>query len=377
MTSQAAKVFHLARFSRRLFGVPIRALNLRHGEVADSAFFTNRDIRALTPEAVRWGPSRPDAPARPPLTGTKPKTEGKTPGFFVTDANGARFLVKLNPIDSPELLSGAEVVTSKLLYALGYHVPSYEILELSPDDVRLRPEEARGQAAQFTDEELRRLLESRLREGKVRVSASRVLDGEILGPAVFKRFRDCAEIRALKLAYAWLNNIDAKDHNSLLVWNGRETVGYLIDFGTSLGADAGRAGPKTRCAGWVNIVDVQEIALKVVTFGAHQPTCDTADQAFSPSVGFFSSHIDPDGWKPYAPNLAFDEMNEDDADWIARRMARLSREQIAAAVAAGRYTNPADAVYLVEALVARRDAIVERYLDDDDEESADTKGRKR
>ena len=355
----------LVRPLRKLAGVPVRALNLRDGRVADSAFFSDRDPASLSPEQVRWGPTRPDGLVRPPVVITKTKMEGKTAGFFGTDASGTRYLFKLDPVGSPELLSGAEAVTSKLLYALGYHVPSYEVTVLRPEELHIGPEavakDAHGHLHPFRESDLEGMLEGRLHEGRLRVVASRILEGEILGPARFKRFRDCAEMRALKVPYAWVNNIDAKDHNSLLVWDGRQTVGYLIDFGTSLGADAGVGGPKSPCEGWRHVVDLKEISLKVVTLGFYQPTCDV-DSPVSPSVGLFSSSLDPDRWKPYAPNLAFDEMNEQDARWIAGRMATLSRAQIEAAVAAGRYSNPADAAYLVDTLEARRMAIIQRYL---------------
>jgi len=395
--------FHLIRPALQLAGGTVRAVNLRSGEVADSAFFTNRDPAGLSVEQVRWGPSRPEDALVPPRTITKAKAEGKTAGFFVTDARGVAYLFKLDPVDTPELLSGAETVTSKLLYALGYHVPSDEVEWVRPEDLRLVPgiahKDAHGRSTAFGEAELRALLEGRVREGTVRVAASKILEGEILGPARFKRFRDCAEIRALKLAYAWVNNIDAKDHNSLLVWNGKETVGYLIDFGTSLGADAGLAGPKDPCAGWLNIVDVQEGALKLVTLGAHHPPCDVTAPPVSPGVGRFTpyhggrparqggeewrgrpeglfqrprplgrgtgftAHLDPERWKPYAPNLAFKEMHDDDARWMARRMARLSTAQVEAAVSAGRYSHPGDAAYLVATLEERREAIIRQYLE--------------
>lgn len=353
--SQIKQALNFARVSRRWAGAPVRALNLQEGRVADSAFFTDRDPEALSAEQVRSGPTQPDDLAQPPFTVTKVKGEGKTPGFFVTDARGVKYLFKLDPVNSPELLSGAEVVTSKLLYALGYHVPSYEIVFVRPGDLSFRAD----------DERLRAMVEERVRDGAARVCATKILDGEVLGPAKFKKFRDCAEVRALKLAYAWVNNVDSKDHNSLLVWDGRRTVGYLIDFGTSLGADAGLAGPKTPCEGWLHAVDLKEISLEVVTFGLHRTVCDVPGRPISPAVGFFSARMDPDGWEPYAPNLAFEEMNEDDAKWISRRMARLSAEQLEAAVSAGRYSDPADAAYLVDVLAKRRDAILREYLEDD------------
>jgi hypothetical protein len=240
-------------------------------------------------------------------------------------------------------------------------VPSYEIALIRPEDLQLK-EGAMGRAT------LDRLLADRIRDGMVRVSASRLLDGEILGPAKFKRFRDCADVRALRLAYAWVNNIDTKDHNSLLVWDGTRTVGYLIDFGTSLGADAGIGGPKHPCAGWLNTVDMREIGLKLLTLGQHRPPCDYNSPDVSREVGRFSARFDPELWKPYAPNLAFKEMNEDDAEWMARRLARLTKPQLEAAVSAGQYRDPENAVYLVRVLEARRQAIVVHYLNDDAED---------
>jgi len=355
------------RTLRRAMGFPVASFNLHDDAVTDSAFFTNRDIAAMSPEAVRWGPTRPDDVAVPPFTVTKLKDEGKTAGFFVKDARGVAYLFKLDPVDAPELLSGAEAVSSKLLYALGYHVPSYEAGAFAMEDFTAAPDAvmkgAHGRVAPLTPEALQALLAPRMREGRVRVGQSKILGGEILGPARFKRFRDCAEMRALKLACAWINHIDTKDHNTLLVWDGQRTVGYLIDFGTTLGADAGRAGPQRPCAGWTYIVDLKELSLETVTLGLHEPPCPV-QPTFDASVGRFTSQVDPRKWKPYAPNLAFKAMTEEDAEWITARLARLSRAQIEAAVSAAQYSRPNDAAYLVETLLARRDAVVAPYVED-------------
>lgn len=353
--------FHIIRFSRKLFGAPIRSVNLQTDEVAASTFFMPGNPARLTPEQVRWGPSRPEDAPEPPLTVTKPKLEGKTPGFFITDARGRRYLLKLDSVESPELLSGAEVVASKLTYALGYRVPSYEIVSVKAEDLRVEPEAEHG----LTTEGLRALLEPRLRHGAFRAVASKIVDGEVLGPAVFRKFRDCADVRALKVVYAWINNVDSKDHNSLLVWDGTRTVGYLMDFGTSLGADAGLGGPKTVCEGWLNDVDLQHLSAEILTLGWHRHACEPRPVVVSPAVGLFSNYVNPDRWKPYAPNVAFNAMDARDARWIARRMAALSREQVAAAVSAGRYTDPDDAAYLIDALDQRRQAIVTRYLNEE------------
>src|SRR3989338_1122387 len=117
IVSQLNQAFNVVRVGRKWAGVPVPALNMAEGQVGDSAFFTNRDPATMSPEQVRWGPTRPEDLGVAPFVITKPKTEGKTPGMFVTDARGVRYLLKLDPVDAHELLSGAEVVTSKLLYA--------------------------------------------------------------------------------------------------------------------------------------------------------------------------------------------------------------------------------------------------------------------
>ena len=81
-------------------------------------------------------------------------------------------------------------------------------------------------------------------------------------------------------------------------------------------------------------MDVPEASLKLLTLGTHRPQCDSSQYAASPSLGFLAPQVDPQRWKPYAPNLAFEEMTEDDAEWMAGRMSRLSQAQIEAAVAA-------------------------------------------
>jgi hypothetical protein len=354
--------FRLGRPLRKRLGLPVRAQNASDGAITATTFLEeDRGPETLAPEQVRWGPTRPDDLIKPPVVITKAKTEGKTAGFFVKDSRGEKYLLKLDPVATPELLSGAEVVASKLLYALGYRVPSYEAAMIPAGEFTIGEKPVAG----LTQAKLEDLLAGRAKDGLVRVSASKLLKGDIIGPVPFKKFRDCSEVRALRLAYAWLNNIDTKDHNSLLVWDGTQTRAYLIDFGTSLGADAGAGGPKNPCAGWRHIVDLRESSLELLTLGLHPSACHFEHRPVSPAVGLYSAEFDPKRWKPYAPNSAFKEMDDEDARWIARRIRALSHAQIEAAVAAGQYSDPADAAYLVETLERRRRLIAEHYLEDE------------
>lgn len=341
---------------KRWVSGPPPACNLPDEALGHSSFIASREPSQMSPEEVRWGPTPSGQALVPPFVIIRHKHEGKTAGFFVEDATGARYLFKLDVIGFPELVTGAEVVTSKLLFALGYHVPSYEIVEAPISAYRLGP------TVKLTEAELQALLASRAQDGMVRASASRLLDGEILGPVHFKQYRCCAELRALRLAYAWVNNTDAKDHNSLIVWRDGHAIGYLIDFGSALGASA-EHGPKTPCQGWIHDVEFEDWTLEVLTLGLFARACEARPEpVWSLGVGRLPARFDPRGWKPYAPNLAFEDLTEAEARWMATRLAQWSREQLEAAVSAGRYRDPADAGRLVKLLDARRQAVVDAYL---------------
>lgn len=347
---------------RQWVDVPRWARKLRADEASDAAtaeepatsFWTPRAIAELSPEAVMAGPTGPDDRAKPPFVVTKIKDEGKTGGFFVTDAKGDRYLFKLDVLGSPELVTSAEVISSKLAHALGYSVPSYEIETIDVKELQLNSHDAELR------EELDELLTPRTQDGRVRVCASRFLPGEILGPWRFGDHAGCRTVRALRLVYAWLNNTDAKDRNTLLTWSDERAIGYVFDFGSSLGANA-ELGPKLACQGWVNDVDLREWALEWLTLGARESGCHPREPIVSPAVGRFSAHFDPLRWKPYAPNLAFDEMTPADGRWIAERLAQLTPAQIEAAVAAGQLSSSSDAAYLVRTLNERRLAILRTY----------------
>lgn len=327
-------------------------------EEAAAGFLSPREPALLQPDEVRRGPTVEESP-QPPFVVTRLKGEGKTAGFFVHDARGQRYLFKLDLSSWPELLSGAEVVSSKLLHALGYHVPSYEILDVRPGDFAMKD------GAVGLDL-VHALLAGRLREGRLRVSASRLLDGEVLGPLQFEYYRSCRAVRALRVAYAWLNNTDAKDHNTLVVRQQDQTRAYLIDFGTSLGANA-MYGAKRPREGRLYDFELRSWLMDVLTLGFYNRWLDARTRPFSQAVGLFSERLEPRRWKPYAPNLAFAAMTENDARWMAGRIAALSRAQLAAAVSAGRYSHPEDAARIVEVLEARQEAIVKAYLADMEE----------
>jgi len=327
------RLFSVDRHLGRLLGARYEAVDvLPDGSVPDSSFYTNRDICSLTPADVyRGATTRPDP--TPPFTISKVKTTGAATGFFGKDATGAKFLFKLDLPGYPELTTGAEVVASRLLWALGYNVPQMYIVTI----------EGTG------DERL---------DGQ-RAMASRFLPGEIVGPFKFHGVEKRREMRALKLAQGWLNNIDCTDFNTLVTWLPQEHLAryWLLDFSSSLGASD--RGPKRPKQGWEYTWDVFEQVSDLLTLGLDKEPYDKDAQPFSPAVGLFDDNYDPWRWKPLMPNMAFWEMTEADARWMAEKISSFTPEQLRAAVAAGHYSRVADRDYLLHGLL-RRQLIITR-----------------
>jgi len=94
-----------------------------------------------------------------------------------------------------------------------------------------------------------------------------------------------------------------------------------------------------------------------------RPWLRLPDPPAAPAVGRFSADgFDPRAWVAEYPKAAFDNMREDDAFWGARIVARFSDEAIRAIVGKGRYSDPAAATALTDALIKRRDRIKEVWL---------------
>ena len=90
----------------------------------------------------------------------------------------------------------------------------------------------------------------------------------------------------------------------------------------------------------------------------------TADPKL-PAAGYLETEtFDPDGWRPFLPNPAFDARTERDVRWGARIVAGFSDDLIRAAVERGRYSDPRVTEYLSQALMERRDKLVQRWLPD-------------
>jgi hypothetical protein len=207
-----------------------------------------------------------------------------------------------------------------------------------------------------------------------RALASRFVDGEPLGgtPPEGVRADDPNDrvpherrrsLRGLFPIAAWLDHVDMRPMNTLDVWTsttgGRHYVEHLlIDFGKALGGlarvdrvpAAGFGGP---------ILDPRRLFGGLFTLGLWVPAWERRGSPELRGVGWFEAEpFDPGAWRPVAPYIPFRARDPNDDLWGALRMARLGEAHLRAAVAAGRYSDPRAARYLVETLRARQRAVL-------------------
>jgi hypothetical protein len=353
-------------------------------EVPDSSWFTNRILgpAPLTPDDVARGPNTGDGPAPGKWVVASGKSDGATPGFTITDSAGDRWFIKFDPRDWREMMSGAEVTSTKLFHALGYYVPENHVTRLTRDMLvvgeRSRITAADGGVRQLTDADIDRLLRMAAQEadGSYRVVASKALAGKPIGPFLYVDTRSDdpndliphehrRELRALRVFAAWTNHVDTKAINSLdtlVVQDGRTIVRHhLIDFGSTLGSASIK--PREYDEGHHYIVDRGNTLKGILGLGLYVPSFHRIDYPDIRAAGYFSAdHFDPPGWKPRVPNPAFRRARPDDTFWGARRVMAFTDEMIRAAVRTGKYSDPAAEKHIADTLIARRDAIGRAWL---------------
>lgn len=361
------------------------ALNVNTlGEVPNSSWYTNRHYRCpMTIEELKRGPNTTDGPARNGVWKVvSGKTEGKTLGIQIEDPRGDEYLLKFDPPGHIELTSGAEVISTKLLYALGYHVPENYAVTFHRD--RLEPAaDATVETAEGTVPLTNKLIDQLLvnaaqyEDGSYRALASKMLEGDPVGPFFYYETRPDdpndifphegrRELRGLRTIAAWINHTDARAINSLDVLveeDGRQFVRHnLIDFGSTFGA--GPLGPKSRWDGYEYIIDPGPIALRIFTFGIAGLGWAAIEYPNLDALGYIEAeHFDPEEWRPQYPNAAFIRADDEDAFWAAKQIMHFSKEELAAIISTAEYGEPAVADRLLQILLDRQAAIGREYLD--------------
>ena len=365
---------------------PDEAVNVNAlDEVPDSTWFTNRQGRErLSAAALERGPNvgRPPTEDRS-FTVLSSKELGTQPGLWIRDADGAVFLVKFDPRGYPDLATGAEVVSSRILYALGWNVAEYHLLRLDPARMVIDPQawtlDRYNRKQPLTPERLRRLLATaeQGRDGLIRACASRRLPGITKGgfrmhgerrddPNDTVPHEERRDLRGLRVVAAWIDHIDFRAGNTLDTFlrderdpQGRgHLVHYLIDLNGTLGSWG---------VGWKEPWMGHEYAYQFFPTLARRLHVSHPDwmhpQLVHPAIGYFDAELDVDGWKPVFPVAPFEQATWRDEFWGARLVTSLDEADLRAIVASGRWTDPAAGELLVHVLRERQRTIAERYFD--------------
>lgn len=349
-------------------------------EVPNSSWYTRRHyFEPMGMAALKQGPNTAGGPdTTQQITVIRGKSEGVTPGFTIKDANGNTFIIKLDVPEVPEMKSSSEVIATKIYYAAGYHTPQNSLAFLDPEQLVVGSKATitkNGTKQPMTQADLDQILARAYTDnGKIRVLASKYVEGQPLGPWRFWGTRDDdpndriphedrREIRGLRVLASWLNDTDRRTANTLasfITENGNKYIRhYLLDMGSTLGTDgtdlrATKRGQEYR-------YDPRYMALSYITLGLYvKPWTrpDAANRPYYPAVGYFEAEIfDPGSWVPSYPNPAFEKVTPRDGFWGAKMVMAFSEEEIRAIVETAQISNPDAEEYLIQVLLKRQEKI--------------------
>lgn len=353
------------------------------GEVPDSTWFTNRiGMHDVSAEAIGRGHGGPGPDRSSPWRVMSRKSSGSAPGFVIEDALGARYIIKFDPMGAPETETGAEAVVARLLWAAGYNVPENHVVYFGRDDLQVADDAVQklplGKKVPLLEEDLDAALEAlpRAADGKSwRAMASKYLDGIPVGG--FGRFgvrRDDPndrvphehrrDVRAQRVFFGWLGHTDVKQSNTLDMWVPQTAdsergvvVHHILDFGKALGI----WGRSHEHDGVTPHFSYTQAAVSLLRFGLWAQPGEALEAPEIRGVGRFEAeHFEPAHYAPATPYPPFFFTDRLDAYWAAKIIARFDRTHVEAAVAAGRYSDPRAAPYLVDVLLERRRKVL-RY----------------
>jgi hypothetical protein len=378
---QWLELLDLDRNVRKIAGNPTPAKNTNaFDEVPNSSWFTNRHgypATRMSIEELRTGPS---LTAGPDTSGDwelfRPKSGGATPGFWIQDSRGDQYIIKFDPVDNPEMATASAAIASRFFYACGYFVPQESIVYFRPERTRIREgatiKTTGGDKRPLTQHDVDSILALAHREpdGTIRALASLNV-GNVKGPFMYAGTRAddpndwCPhqhrrELRGLNVLGSLVNHYDLKDHNSMDVYIGKKDRGYLrhylMDFGSCFGSDGQYV--KHPRKGYANMFDFRDVLVNTFTLGTKSWTWENHRPWKYPSIGYFESELfEPNKFDPIIPNPAFEQLTDQDGYWGAKIVMAFSREDLAALVSSGRFSDPEAEYYLLTTLLERREKI--------------------
>jgi len=391
---QAGKVLDLGRSLHTVgewvgLAGPREAANVNVlDEVPDSTWFTNRHQRQrLSADELARGPNAGPPPALDgPLTVRSGKALGQSPGFVVEDRLGNRYVIKFDPPEIPEMATGAEVVSARIVGALGWNVPSYHIFALDParlvlaKDATTKDKYRRKRA--MNAEDIAHVFEraARTSDGRYRAIASSYIPGKPKGPFATLGVRpddpndrvpheDRRELRGLRAVAAWIHYTDGRRGNTYdtFIPDGAKphALGhiehYLLDFSSTLGS--GNIAYKSPKDGHEYFVDPPVIGASLFTLGLRVKPWEDTPPLANPALGYFeAATFQPDKWKTTYPNPLFDQATSRDLFWGAKLVSSFTDDDLRTVIAAGKWSDPAAERALFAILRERRQRIAREYF---------------
>jgi hypothetical protein len=355
-------------------------------EVPCSTWYCARNhLHPLTPAELVAG--APSSPPKLPFTITKGKDEGSAIGFQVLDADGRKYLLKLDEAGHQGIVTGTEMVGAPIFHAAGYNVPGAHLIEFAPTDLKIGPHATYllygVQSRPVTPGVVRRRLAkaARLPDGRMRGVAIPWIAGDVLGSfdMIGTRPGDPNDripherrrsLRASWVLFAWLSILDPGAINTIdtvVDVSGRRFVRHnLIDFSCTFGSATNHVQGLHQDGEY--LLEVGRTLGAVFSFGLYQRPFQRDRAAYElmtnnyRAVGYFPAEtFDPDTYRSNRKNPSFMRMTDRDAYWGAKIVTSFTDAQIAALIAAARLGEP-DATYATHALEVRRDIIGRRYL---------------
>jgi hypothetical protein len=356
------------------------------GNVPDNLWFTNRHAKKrMTLEELRTGQDRPAPAMDAPWDVLTVKAHGERTGMLIRDSKNDFYLLRFDPRSHIELATGAEMVTSNLLHAIGYFVPDNHIVYFERDQLLESEEGEDISSAGVTrdlepgdiDRFLREVAKDPHKGYRAVATALGPLKGyKIIGPfQVFGQRSDDPndivphehrrDLRGLHVVLSWVNHSRFQTINTLDVLgedNGVQAIRhYLVDFVATLGSGGDR--PKPAREGNEPLYDLKRAGKNLVSFGVYTPAWQRAKYPGIRSVGHFESKIfDPELWITDQDIAAFSNRLPDDEYWAAKLVMAFSDEDIRAIVESGEYSDPRAVDWLVTSLAERRDKIGRAYF---------------
>ena len=348
-------------------------------ETVNSSWFTNRHgLLRMSYDELMDGPGEAIPDTTGPWTIIKGKFHGVAPGFRIKDAKGDVYFFKFDAQGNHELASTAEVISTKILYAAGYHVPTNSVVYFDPKVLRVGHNVAypdgHGGTRNMTEADLQKLLDFITKEpnGNIRCLASKQIEGIPIGLFNFHDVRNDdindrvyhqhrRELRGLRVISSWINDVDRRAANTLDMYieNGvgkGHVKHYLIDMGATLGSSTVK--PRTPKSGNEYFVDIRQIVPSTLALGLYQKPWEEPLPMAYPELGYLESTIfSPKRWVTNYPNPAFERCTVRDGYWGAKIVMSFTDTDIEAVVKAGQLSNPKAEQALIGLLKERRDKI--------------------